>query len=292
MSAQDLAADLASRFGLRKRPRSWGGNCPSCSYHAAFSVKVGKKASRPLLYCANGCTREQLDEVAERALGNAWKPPAPADEQDVAKARAAKAAAAERLWAGSSPCHGTPAALYLARRGLPALVGCAELRHRDDCPHPEQARRPAMIARVLDVNGRLMAVHRTYLQPDGGKATIDPPKASLGPIWGGAVRLDTIAPELVIGEGIETAASAGLLLSLPAWAAISAGNMAAGLVLPPEVRSIVIAADHDGPGRKAAQDSALRWRREGRHVRVVQPDTPGTDFNDIWLASRGGADAE
>jgi putative DNA primase/helicase len=57
---------------------------------------------------------------------------------------------------------------------------------------------------------------------------------------------------LVIGEGIETAASAGLLMGTPAWAAISAGNMAKGLVLPPEVRRVVIAADRTkraGPRR-------------------------------------------
>jgi len=78
----------------------------------------------------------------------------------------------------------------------------------------------------------------------------------------------------VIGEGIETAASAGLLLGLPAWAAMSAGNLAKGLLLPPEVRAVVVAADPDRPGRAAADAAAIRWQAEGRRVRTATPITP------------------
>lgn len=95
------------------------------------------------------------------------------------------------------------------------------------------------------------------------------------------MRLDPVAPELVIGEGIETAASAGLLLGLPAWAAINAGNLARGLLLPPEVRAVVIAADPDPVGRDAAAAASTRWQSEGRRVRIATPDQPGRDFNDV-----------
>ena len=280
MSAHALAADLAARFRLRKRVRSWGGNCPSCSYHGAFSVKLGK-GKMPLLYCANGCSREQLREVARNALGASWEPPPSVDGQTVAQARAAKQAAALRLWQGSEPCAGTAAARYLASRGLPGLAASPALRFRGDCWHAERSRHPAMIALVLDVAGTAVAVHRTYVTADGAKAAVDPPKASLGPLWGGAIRLDHAADAVVIGEGIETAASAGLLLGLPAWAALSAGNLAAGLVLLPAIRSVTIAADQDGPGRKAAHDAAARWRAEGRTVRIATPDRAGQDFNDV-----------
>jgi putative DNA primase/helicase len=104
----------------------------------------------------------------------------------------------------------------------------------------------------------------------------------------GAIRLDTIAEELVIGEGIETSASAGRLLGLPAWAAISAGNLAAGLLLPAEVRRVVIAADADPSGERAARQAALRWQREGRSVRIARPDKSGRDFNDLLRARELG----
>jgi putative DNA primase/helicase len=138
-----------------------------------------------------------------------------------------------------------------------------------------------MVAEVLNMAGHPVACHRTYLTRDGGKAGVDPVKASLGPVWGGAVRLDQAAPELVIGEGIETAASAGLLLRLPAWAAISAGNLGRGLVLPSEVRAVVIAADPDPAGKAAAAAASTRWQAEGRHVRIATPDQSRQDFNDV-----------
>ena len=76
---------------------------------------------------------------------------------------------------------------------------------------------------------------------------------------------------------------------MPAWAAISAGNMATGLVLPHEVRNVVIAADPDPPGEKAARAAALRWIAQGRTVHIARPNGHG-DFNDILLdrASRMG----
>ena len=100
-----------------------------------------------------------------------------------------------------------------------------------------------------------LGIHRTYLASDGSKARVEPPKASLGPIWGGAIRLDTFAPELplVVGEGIESSASAARLLGFPGWAAISAGNLGRGLLLPPDVRRVIIAADPDDAGRAAAE---------------------------------------
>jgi hypothetical protein len=78
-----------------------------------------------------------------------------------------------------------------------------------------------------------------------------------------------------------------LLLGLPAWAAISAGNLGGGLLLPPEVRCVVIAADPDDPGRQAARDAWPRWTAEGREVRVALPDGSG-DFNDL-LQARGAS---
>ena len=142
-----------------------------------------------------------------------------------------------------------------------------------------------MLVLVRDAAGEPLAIHRTYLRRDGtGKADVEPTKASLGPVWGGAVRLAPLAPELVIGEGIETAAAAGLLTDLPAWAAISAGNLANGLVLPVGVRTVVIAVDRDPAGERAAAAAAARWRAEGRHVLLLIPDRPGEDAADVLRA--------
>ncbi len=276
--------DLACRLDLRKRPRSWGGDCPACSYRAAFSMKPGK-AGGVRAYCANGCTADVLSDALQRALGADWTLPARLPDRDIAAQRAGKQTAAARLFAGSTPLTAAdPAGRYLARRGLAHLLACPTLRYRSDCWHPEGGRWPALVAQVQDAAGTPVASHRTYVDRDGRKASVDPPRASLGPVWGAAIRLHDVAAELLVGEGVETAASAGLLLGLPAWAALSAGNMAAGLILPEMVRTITVAADPDEPGRRAARDASARWRAEGRTVRIAMPDKAGEDFNDLLQA--------
>ncbi len=72
-------------------------------------------------------------------------------------------------------------------------------------------------------------------------------------------------------------------MDLPAWAAVSAGNLAKGLLLPLAVKQIIIAADPDEPGEQAARLAALRWSREGRAVRIARPNGD-VDFNDLLRA--------
>ena len=182
----------------------------------------------------------------------------------------------------------TPAQRYLARRGLPWLVQNEAIRFRADTSHPKGGKLPAMVALVYDGAGSICAAHRTYLGDDGSKARIEPTKASLGSFAGGAIRLHPAGPELLVAEGLETTASAAFLLGLPGWAAVACGNLACNMVLPPGVRSVVIAADPDGPGRRAAAKAARRWMAEGRRVQVALPDGPG-DFNDILVARLAAA---
>lgn len=279
------APDIAARLNLKRYPRSWRGRCPSCDYPTTFSVRAGRDG-RPLLYCASCQDRDALAEAVANATGQE-RQPRPSDK-DEAALRQRKQDRALALWRGSESARGTPAERYLTARALPALAASSALRFRADTPHPEGGRYPALIALVSAPDGTPLAVHRTFITRDGRKAKMAPVKASLGPVWGGAIRLNDHEPDrpLAIGEGIESAGAAGVLLGLPAWAALSAGNMAKGLVLPPEVRRIVIAADPDGPGREAARDAWIRWRAEGREVRVALPSGPD-DFN-AMLTARGG----
>ena len=188
------------------------------------------------------------------------------------------------FWNMCDSARGTPVAKYLKSRGLSWLARNGSVRYRDDCPHPSGKRLPAMVALVWSGSGDISAIHRTYLTLDGNKADVDPVKASLGSFVGGAIRIGPAEQEMVVAEGLETAASAGAMLGLPAWSAIACGNLRASLVLPEFVRSVVIAADHDGSGRAAAAGAARRWRAEGRTVRIFQPDTPQLDFNDLYRA--------
>jgi phage/plasmid primase-like uncharacterized protein len=240
------------------------------------------------MFCASCQDRDALADAVARATGQD-RQREQRDDHGVAAGRQRKQEAALRLWRGSQSVTGTPAELYLAARSLPALATSPVLRFRGDTPHPEGGRIPALVALVQNAAGRAVAVHRTYLARDGDKAHVEPAKASLGAIWGAAIQLHPLSADapLVIGEGAETAASAGRLMGFPAWAAISAGNLAKGLMLPPEARRVVIAADPDAAGRNAARAAWLRWRAEGRTVQIATPDAAG-DFNDLLRAREAG----
>jgi phage/plasmid primase-like uncharacterized protein len=283
------ARDLAQRLGLDRSGRSWRGTCPACGYPRAFSLRSGN-AERPLIFCANGCHHADLRAALESAgagqLAQTRIPPNAA-----ANARRRQAAAL-RLAEGNLPAAGTLADTYLCRRALPGLAASAALRFRADTPYPEGGTLPALIALVSAADGHTVGVHRTFLARDGqGKARVSIDRASLGPIWGGAIRLSAATEDgaILVGEGIETAASAGRLIGLPAWAAISAGNLASGLILPPTIRRVVIAVDPDPPGEAAARAAADRWRRAGLAVQLARPVGHG-DFNDV-LCARVAADA-
>ena len=75
-----------------------------------------------------------------------------------------------------------------------------------------------------------------------------------------------------------------LRTGIPTWAALSAGGLRR-LVLPPAPNAglVTIAADADVVGIEAARVAALRWKGEGRQVRVIVPSRPGTDFNDLIM---------
>ena len=54
------------------------------------------------------------------------------------------------------------------------------------------------------------------------------------------------------------------------------------LILPPEVREVILCADGDIVGNEAARNAALKFRTEGRRVRICTAPA-GQDFNDVLL---------
>jgi len=144
-----------------------------------------------------------------------------------------------------------------------------------------------MIARVDGVDGELVAIHRTFLRPDGrGKADADPQKTMLGRVAGGAVRLAPPSELLLVGEGIETTLAGMQATGLPGWAALSTSGLVS-LALPAIVREILILADNDAnrAGERFAHNAARRWRAENRRVSIWTSPHVGTDANDLLIAA-------
>jgi phage/plasmid primase-like uncharacterized protein len=140
---------------------------------------------------------------------------------------------------------------------------------------------PALVAAVTVWPSReVSGIHRTFLVADGRKkAPVRQSKMMLGRCAGGAVRLAPAGPELVIGEGLETAMSVQQATGLPAWACLSTSGLKS-VVLPPEVTTVIVAADGDEPGEQAAQEAGRRFVAEGRTAKIARPPA-GMDFNDL-----------
>ena len=84
---------------------------------------------------------------------------------------------------------------------------------------------PAMVAGVQTLDGRITAVHRTYLCADGrAKADVTPCKMTLGPLGSSAVQLGPVAPAMGVAEGIETALSVAQLFRIPCWARVQSSK--------------------------------------------------------------------
>lgn len=279
------ATEIAAMLGLHRAGHGWRGNCPCCGYPDALALDV--REGRPLLWCASCNDRAGLARLLRDAGGGTLLP-ADRPERLPRLHRADRAARIERaaaIWRGAEEIDdGTPAAKYLERRRISHVMGSPALRWRADVPHPAGGRHIALLAAVSGADGTLAGIQRVFLKLDGSKADIEPVKASIGVIAGGAVRLQPASDELTIGEGIESSAAAGALLNLPAWAAVSCGNLAKSLILPPGIRAVTIAADHDAPGLRAAETAWRRWRSEGRECRIVKPVAPDKDFNDLQRA--------
>lgn len=260
-----------------------------------------------------GCKRQQFS-ASWQAGRRGYLSPADrlARDRERAEASARSAEKQRQQWAENARCN---ARMWAACRPLaPEDVACRYLLHRlrvlpDPLPaalrfHPGLAywhdgqrigTFPALVAAITSPAGELLALHRTYLDPDGRKATLPegaPAKkltAASGPIMGGCIRLaePTEAGLIGVAEGVETALAASLTASiggrLPVVAAYSAGALAAWQ-WPPEARRVAICGDNDPAGLEAVDRLAARALSAGLRVHRAIPSQPGLDWCDVWAS--------
>jgi hypothetical protein len=189
-----------------------------------------------------------------------------------------------QIWNECEPAIGTPVERYLLNRRIKSSSISDVLRFHPALKYwPSGQVYPAMIALVTHgITGEPFGIHRTYLSSDGAaKAPVCPQKKMFGPCDGGAVRLGAGSGPLLVGEGIETCLAAMQATGKPTWAALSTSGLRA-LDLPADVQEVVVLADGDDPGEQAASHAAIRWRRQGRRIRIMRPPR-GLDFNDVLL---------
>ena len=251
-------------------------DCPRCGYKNALAITETKE--RTLYRCHAGCEQGDLLRTLKDIAPFVSVPANP---------RAYPQSSARNyipvLWERGELPEGTVIETYLRNRCIPGPIPTTIRYLRNHLHKPTETYWPVMLAAVSDTSGRLRAVHRTYLAPDGsGKAPVQPPRMTLGPIGGLACHLSSAGRELTVAEGIETALSVQSVCRIPAWAALSTGGLER-LILPPLPLAsfVIVAADADPPGMKSAKAAAARWAAEGRRCEIIVPSRPGTDFNDM-----------
>lgn len=231
--------------------------------------------------------------LVERGLLD--EPPSQTSSEDVAReirpvivqpAQEDRVARARRIWAEGRAITGTVAERYLRGRAIAldaarsaALRFHPRMTSLDDC-----VRRPALLAALTDDEGAVQGVQATLLSAHGAaKAALATPRRVIGRLMGGSVRLQQAGSTLVVAEGVETALSASAALGLPAWSALTAGNLAA-FEPPLQVSRLVIAPDSDAAGRQAA---ALLQARLAQTIEVdfAWPPEGFKDWND-WARAK------
>ena len=232
-----------------------------------------------------GSLRAALAEAHAFLASPAMPPSAPPEDYD-------RAQAARRLWQRCRAIDGTHAEAYLRARAIhrcrfAALRFHPALFYRDG---GGVRRLPALVAAVTGDavertgpvehpgHGAVCGVQRTWLDPEQPmKAPVASPRKALGRIHGHAVRFGEPATRtLLVGEGIETVLS--LVTAMPdtvAAAALSAGSLGA-FAPPPGVTRLVIAADNDTEGERAAERLVRRCARTGVAALLMVPE--GDDY--------------
>lgn len=188
---------------------------------------------------------------------------------------------------------------YLCARGLPPqsfsradLRGCEMDHFSEDMVKTKNV--PTMLARVINPKNKTVALHRTYMLPDGREKKLS---KTVSTINGGAIRLFSVkgSEALIVAEGIETALAARWLYSetgngdFPAWATISANGMK-NLAVPGFIKTVIIMADNDASftGQASAYELANRLVvREKKHVEVFTPKMIGDDWLDVLVRQNG-----
>ena len=291
-----------------------------------FSAGVGGDALELIAYVRTGgdkaaAIRWARDWLGLGVAGAGTPDPVAAERAKRQRERQAQAAAmdverrtahAQALWLKARPIEpGDAVDRYLTGRGIGLLqLGRRPnaLRFGQSVRHPDGADWPAMVACMVQLDGRQIGAHRTFLDPASiGKAPVERAKLTLGdyrgahiPLWKGEHRQtlrELPAGAMVhISEGIEDGLSvARLLPQARVIAAASLANMAA-VELPPQVRDVTLVAQNDPPtlpdGRPHPTIAALKRAVEahqaaGRTVRMARPPAGIKDFND-WVRELAG----
>jgi hypothetical protein len=289
------AAQLAAALGGKRSGRQWIARCPAHDDRTP-SLIIFDGREQVQVRCQAGC--EPLDVIAVLKARGFWG----SDQiigipdnsaEDVERARAKRLALS--IWREGQPAVNTMAQRYLYSRGVVSSAGSITptvARFHPRCPRGHE-RQPALIVLMRHVvSHEPMAIQRIYLS---GRGVKDGKPMMLGPTAHAAMMITTrnatfwdclsYCPTLHVCEGFETGMALRRDGHSPVWALGSAGAIERLPVLF-GVGNLVICADNDTAGLKAAEFCAERWNMAPYHRAVVRKrEIAGEDFADGQAAT-------
>jgi hypothetical protein len=275
-----------------------------------------------IAYCRNTDTAGALawarDRIGAERMSDSDRRLADARARAKAEKAAKDAAASDewkrntafRLWTEALPLQpGDLPTRYMRGRACPFedVVGLSpSFRFAPRLAHPEGKPYPAMIARMIDRTGAVLAVHRTYLLEGAkgvSKAPVAKAKMVLAPTGGLFIpvsngtlgdpfaidpdeRASAVAGPLMLTEGIEDGLTvAAAYADRRVWAAYSLSNMARLPVDLPFISDVIVAADNDvNAPAVAALARALEALSAIKPTSAVHPPRGHKDWNDFARA--------
>lgn len=289
MARLPLDAEIRAKNIVEKLGGIWRGTRGECRCPAhddsspSLSVRLGDTAI--LFHCFAGCTTtEVLKALQRRRLHDRGSLSMPG-----AKPKRDMGALALRLWNASVAVDGTLAEEYLLARGLSGPFP-KSLRFNPATIHgsgPTRRTMPAMIAAVENDLG-VMAVQRTFLDPENVLHKPMPkPKASLGLLGTGAIRLAPATDELGFAEGNEDALSVMKWFGTPTWA-LGGVERLTFVAIPDKVRRIIVYGDRGRAAERLFAKARDHLTANGREL-VNRVPEHHDDWNDAWRAHLSGA---
>ena len=294
-------SEVAVLLNLNGQDGDYHGPCPSCGYKSGFSMS--EKSGKTLVYChAGGCNHTEIFGAIRKVtsnqvpLYNAAISATPAkslqraylENNQPAIDCDKKVEYIQNLWSKAVDPKKTLIEKYLLKRGITIPIP-PSIKFLAECGHsPSGDSFPVMVAKATNgINDEPLALHRTYLKSDGsGKADVNPNKMILGQVNGLGIYLAPLDKVMAVTEGIENALTIYQETGISTVAALSAVGIE-NLVLPPQVKEIIICADNDPVGIKSANIAAKKWSQENRRVKIATVPENGHDFND-YLTQSGG----
>ena len=151
--------------------------------------------------------------------------------------------AARRVWESGKTVLRTLSERHCRLRSIARdLPGADVLRHSGHAPVSAYAaesryHRPALLVAISNAAGDFTGVEVTYLAQNAQRASdLRLSRKTVGVMpTGSAVRIDAVAPQMLVAEGVFTTLSSSERFSLPAWSLMSTRNLRSWSPPPTEI---------------------------------------------------------